>query len=78
VSDVVKVDRAALAAAASTIAAHADLIRAAIVDIYADDGGGPANGNMREHAAQVIRDIGCALSHIVIEDFRSDEARGGS
>ena len=70
---VVRVDRAALVAAAETIRKHEKLLIAAFDDQH--------NQNMKPNEApgyEVIYGTMRALAHVIHDDFRSSETRGGS
>lgn len=71
--EVVRVDRAALVAAAETIRKHEKLLIAAFDDQH--------NQNMKPNEApgyEVIYGTMRALAHVIHDDFRSSETRGGS
>lgn len=61
---IVRVDREALVRAAETIRAHSELLRDAAVDLGLD--------------SLTIFNAQAALGHVLHDDFRSSETRGGS
>ena len=78
-----QVDCGALKAAAATIAAHRHLLIASCVDISAGadryDGADDVMGvSPQRHATDALHDVVAAIEHVVDDDFRSRETRGGS
>jgi hypothetical protein len=64
----IKIDRAALLAALGVILAHEQLLIDAGKDLH-------ANGL---RAIEATNDVVCAIRHVLDDDFRSPETRGGS
>lgn len=71
----VRVDRAGLAAAAATLRAHRTLLECAHCDRR---GGPPYPDALRTEAARHVEDVIADIVHVVEDDYRSEETRGGS